>query len=66
VIPVTKPGKDNSEEVSKVLPISLLNVGGKVLEIVLINRINYHANSQSSPNKPTKCRRESLGNSFNK
>jgi len=45
VIPVTKPGKDNSEEVSKFRPINLLNVGGKVLEKVLINRINHHANS---------------------
>ena len=45
VIPVTKPGKDNSEEVSKFRPISLLNVGGKVLEKVLINRINHHANA---------------------
>ena len=44
VIPITKPGKENSEEVSKVRPISLLNVGGKVLEKLLINRINYHAN----------------------
>ena len=44
VIPIIKPGKDNSDEVSKFRPISLLNVGGKVLEKVLINRINYHAN----------------------
>jgi hypothetical protein len=28
VIPVTKPGKENSDEVSKFRPINLLNVGG--------------------------------------
>ena len=44
VIPIVKPGKDTSDEVSKFRPISLLNVGGKVLEKVLINRINHHAN----------------------
>jgi hypothetical protein len=44
VIPVVKPGKENSEVVSKFRPISLLNVGGKNMEKVLINRINYHAN----------------------
>jgi hypothetical protein len=44
VIPLTKPGKENSE-VSKFRQISLLNVGGKILGKVLINRINHHANS---------------------
>jgi hypothetical protein len=43
VIPIVKPGKDTSDEVSKFRPISLLNVGGKVLEKVLIDRINHHA-----------------------
>jgi hypothetical protein len=42
LIPITKTGKENSDEVSKFRPISLLNVGGKVLEKVLINRINHH------------------------
>jgi hypothetical protein len=37
-----KPGKGNSDEVSKFRPISLLNTGGKVLEKLLINRINHH------------------------
>ena len=27
---------------SKNRPISALNIGGKVIEILLINRINYH------------------------
>ena len=42
LIPITKPGKENSEDVSKYRPISLLNIGGKVLEKALINRINHH------------------------
>jgi hypothetical protein len=42
LIPITKSGKENSEEVSKFRPISLLNIGVKVLEEVLINRVNHH------------------------
>ena len=37
---ITKPGK-GCEDVSKFPLISLLNIGGKVLEKVLINRINH-------------------------
>ena len=33
--------KENSEDVSKFRPINLLNIGGKVLEKVLISRINH-------------------------
>jgi len=32
VIPVIKPGKENSDNVSKFRPVSLINVGGKILE----------------------------------
>ena len=42
LIPTVKPGKENDNNVSKFRPISLLNIGGKVLEKLLINRINYH------------------------
>ena len=42
LIPIIKPGCEKSHEVSKYRPISLLNVGGKVLEKLLINRINHH------------------------
>jgi len=42
VIQITKPGKENSEDISKFRPVSLLNIGGKVLEKVLINIINHH------------------------
>jgi len=41
LIPITKPGKENSEDFSKYRPISLLNIGGKVLQKALINRINH-------------------------
>ena len=50
LIPITKPGKENSEDVSKFHPISLLNTGGKVLEKVLINRINHHIYSHNLMN----------------
>ena len=50
MIPITKPGKENNDNVSKFRPISLLNVGGKVLEKVLINRINYHVVSHDLMN----------------
>jgi hypothetical protein len=42
IVPITKPGKENSMEPSKYRPISLLNIGGKVLEKLRINRINHH------------------------
>ncbi|PSN51387.1 hypothetical protein C0J52_04451 [Blattella germanica] len=42
IIPIIKIGKENSSEPSKYRPISLLNTGGKVLEKLLINRINHH------------------------
>jgi hypothetical protein len=41
LIPVIKPGKEYSEEVTKFRPISLLNIQGKILEKLLITRINY-------------------------
>jgi hypothetical protein len=50
LIPITKPGKENSEDVSKFRPISLLNIGGKVLEKVLLNRINHHVFSHDLMN----------------
>ena len=48
--PISKPGKEKSEEVSEFRPISLLIVGGKTFEKVLINRINYYANLHDSLN----------------
>jgi hypothetical protein len=42
IIPITKPGREGSLDPSKYRPISLLNIGGKVLEKLLINRIMHH------------------------
>jgi hypothetical protein len=42
VIPVTKHAKENSWYPSKYRPVSLLNVGGNILEKLLINGINHH------------------------
>jgi hypothetical protein len=43
IIPITKPGKEDTTDPSKFRTISLINVGGKVLEKTLINKIMYHA-----------------------
>ena len=50
LIPITKLGKENSEDVSKFRPISLLNIAGKVLEKVLINKINHRVFSHDLMN----------------
>jgi hypothetical protein len=41
IIPIIKPGKEKSRDPSKYRPISLLIIGGNVLEKLLINRINH-------------------------
>ena len=40
--PIVKPGKEELSEVHKYRPISLINTGGKILEKLLIDRINHH------------------------
>jgi retron-type reverse transcriptase len=45
LIPIVKPGKEDSEEVTKFRPISLLNIEEKIMEKILITRINYWAYS---------------------
>jgi len=61
VIPINKPGKAESEEASTFRPISLLDTGGKVLEKLLINRINHHVYLRGHMNenqfgfRPQKC-----------
>jgi hypothetical protein len=42
IIPIMKPDAQDSTEVTKYRPISLLNMGGKILEKAMINRINHH------------------------
>jgi hypothetical protein len=51
IVPIVKPGKDNSKEPSKYRPISLINVGGKVLEKLLIDSILHHVYSNNLLNK---------------
>jgi hypothetical protein len=50
IIRIIKPGKEGSTEVTKYRPISLLNVGGKVIEKLLTDRTNHHAFSSSPLN----------------
>jgi hypothetical protein len=45
LIPIVKPGKEGIEEVTKFRAISLLNIEGKIMEKILITRINYWAYS---------------------
>jgi len=47
IIPMVKPRQEGSVEASKYRPISLLNVVGKLLEELLIDRINHHIFSRS-------------------
>jgi hypothetical protein len=51
IIPIIKPSKERSYEVSKFCTISLLNIGGKVLETLMINRINHHIHTIEYLNK---------------
>ena len=51
LIPITRPGKTESEEAAKFRPINLLDTGGKVLEMILINRINYYVYSRRHMNE---------------
>jgi hypothetical protein len=46
-----KRGKEGLNKVHKYRPISLINIGGKVLEKLLIVRINHHLYSKSLLNK---------------
>ena len=51
LIPITNPGKENCEDITKFRHISLLNTGGKVLQKVLINRINHYVFSHNFMNR---------------
>jgi hypothetical protein len=51
LLPIVKPGKEGLNEVHKYRPISLINIGGKVLEKLLIYRINHYLYSNSVLNK---------------
>ena len=68
IISIIKPEQEGSVEVSKFRPISLLDIGGKVLEKILINRINHHVFSRGYMNenqfgfRPQKNHRRGHGN----
>jgi hypothetical protein len=51
MILIPKPGRENRNDASKYRPISLINVGGKVLEKILINRIMHYLNKNNLMNK---------------
>jgi len=42
IIPIAKPGKENSMDPLKYRPISLPTIGGQVLEQIHINSIKHH------------------------
>ena len=46
-----KPGKEGLSEVRKYRPIGLINTGGKLLEKLLINRINHHLHTKKLLNR---------------
>lgn len=46
IIPIIKHGKTETHSVTKYRPISLLNINGKILEKLMINRIEHHINSR--------------------
>jgi hypothetical protein len=51
IIPIVKPGKETSDDISKYRPISLINTAAKVLEKVLINRTMRNMNSNNLMSK---------------
>jgi hypothetical protein len=51
IIPIVKPGKETSDDISKYRPISLINAAAKVLEKVLFNRIMHHIYSNNLMSK---------------
>jgi len=53
IIPTIKHGKENNTDPSKYRTISLLNIGGKVLEKLLTIKIKYQLyKNKKSTNKP--------------
>ena len=51
IIPIIEPGKEEKDEMSKFRPKSLLDIGRKLLEKTLINRINHHVYSRGHMNE---------------
>jgi hypothetical protein len=51
MVPIPKPGRENINDASKYRPISLINVGGKALEKILINRIMLYLHKNNLMNQ---------------
>jgi hypothetical protein len=51
IVPIIKPGKEDNLDASKYRPISLLNVAGKVLDRLLIDRITHHVHTEIGLNR---------------
>jgi hypothetical protein len=49
--PIVKPGKEGLSDMRKYRPISLMNTEGKLLEKLLINRINHHLHTNTLLNR---------------
>jgi hypothetical protein len=47
---IIKPGKEDNRDALKYRPISLLNVAGKVLDRLMIDRIMHHVHSNAGLN----------------
>jgi len=45
IVPIVKPGKEDNRDASKYRPISFLNVAGKVLDRLMIERIMHHVHT---------------------
>jgi hypothetical protein len=50
IVPIIKPRKESNRDASKYRPISLLNVAGKVLDKLMIDRILHHVHSHAGFN----------------
>ena len=50
IVPIIKPGKEDNRDTSKYRPISLLNVAGKMLDKLMIDRILHHVHSNAGVN----------------
>jgi hypothetical protein len=50
IVPIIKPGKEENRDSSKYWSISLLNVAGKVLDKLMIDRILHHVHSNAGSN----------------
>ena len=66
IVPVIKPGKENSKEATKYRPISLINICGKILDKLVIDRVMHHLHKEGLLSKnqfgftPQKCTTDAI------